>query len=87
MVRVRYLPAESATATILRDGREAWSLEHVLLAHVWQAAAQSKKPHPALADEITASRSRRTTSPGRARKLADARRRAADRKARLEGGS
>lgn len=81
MVLIEHLPAESVLQTTLRQGRPAWRLEHVLLAHVWQAAGHSKEPHPWLTRETR--RSRGGPDP---RKLAAARARAAKRKRAIEAG-
>jgi hypothetical protein len=80
-VRVKYLPPESAVASIIRDGPH-WSLGDVLLAHVWQAAAHSKKPHPMLAKAGKQAR-RAPMTPEKQRRLTAAKARARDRKRRL----
>jgi len=85
-VRVRHLPADSAVRTLERDGQPAWNLEHVLLAHVWQAAAHSKTPHPALASAAKRVDRARQTSPERRAAMANARQRAAERRRRIEAG-
>lgn len=53
LVRVRHLPAESAVAGILRDGKPAWRLEHELADAIRQridahrgVKVEDIKPHP-----------------------------------------
>lgn len=73
LVRLRHLPPDSALRQALADG-PILSTTDVLLAHNWQASARSKRPHPMLAKAM---RDRKKThTPERARKLADAKRRA-----------
>lgn len=80
-VLVDNLPPESSLRMHLSKGEPVWRLEHVLLAHLWQVQARSKKPHPMLKRAMA--KSRRGPSP---RKLSDARRRAAARRAAIEAG-
>lgn len=82
-VRIRHLPVDSVVATLARDGEPAWELRDLLLAHVWQAAAHSKKPHPLLAK--AGRRVEKTTrfTPQRQAALARGRQRAKARQARL----
>jgi hypothetical protein len=85
-VRVRHLPPESACASIA-GGADPWTREQILLAHVWQAAAHSPKPHPWLAEAMNDARvDRRRADPQRARRLVAARKRANDRRARIAAG-
>ena len=68
LVLVRHLPRDAAT---LELGEVAeWGVAEVLLAHIWQTTAKSKKPHPML--EAVAKKSKRLipVSPERARKIA-----------------
>lgn len=83
-VLVHHLPDTSATVLAL-DSQPRWRLEHILLAHIWQAAAQSKKPHPMLA---AAERGRRRAgpSPDRQKRLRAATRRARERRRLIETG-
>lgn len=83
-VRVKHLPPESAVMTALRDGRAHWSLTDQLVAHVWQAVARSKEPHPLLADAMR--NQPRQIDPRRELRLRAARRRAAKRRARIDAG-
>lgn len=83
-VLLRHLPHDAATVAAQRDHRPFFALEHVLLADVWQAAAQSKKPHPLLTEaQKQARRQKRQVDP---KKLAAARARARARKRSLQGG-
>jgi hypothetical protein len=85
-VRVRHLPVDSAVLALEHGHEPVWRLEHVLLADVWQQVAHSKKPHPMLVAEQRRSRGRQSTriTPERARKLADGRRRARERRLQLD---
>jgi hypothetical protein len=82
--RVRYLPPESAVASISRDGKPHWGLTEILAAHVWQAAAHSKQPHPMLADAMHGMS--RPVSPERAKALKAARARARERRRAIAAG-
>lgn len=70
------------------DTSDRFSRDQVLLAHIWQAVAQSKKPHPFLADAIAKDRkdSTRRHDPQRARRLAEGRQRALERLKAIEAG-
>lgn len=85
-VRVKYLPDDSACRTLQRDGLPFWGVEQILLAHVWQAAAQSKEPHPMLAAAMREHRRRAPTDPERAKKRAAARARARERRRAIDAG-
>lgn len=81
-VLLRHLPPDAALVRALGDGQAVWNLEHVILAHIWQAVARSKKPHPLLAKahQLT----KRLKSPERISQLEAARKRAEKRRARLK---
>jgi len=77
-VRIRHLPPSSALAIDANGGRKPWTLEDHLLADIWYVARQSvagkkAKDHPGRPKP----RSTSTMTPERARKMRDARRRAA----------
>lgn len=85
-VLVLHLPPDSATVR-LDDPNPHWGPAEVLLAHVWQAAARSKKPHPMLAAEMNRTRVKRDQHTAeQARKFRDARRRSRERRAAIERG-
>jgi len=85
-VLVRHLPAESAVGRELHPD-PPWTRQEVLTAHVWQAAAGSKKPHPMLAAAGKAANAdRRAADPDRRRRLAAARARARERRRLIEDG-
>lgn len=85
-VRIRYLPPESAVAALERNGELHWSLEaHLLddLRMVWTGTKEKPaKPHPARPQPSK----RKSLDPKRRRKLADARKRAAERRRQIEAG-
>lgn len=83
-VRLKYLPPESAVMTAQRGGLPHWSTADQILAHVWQAAAHSKEPHPMLADALK--NQPRRTDPQRELRIREARKRAARRRALIESG-
>ena len=86
LVLVFRLPGESATMRALNDGKPVIdSLVQIFLADIWQASAQSKKPHPLIADARQASKSKRVTADRRVL-LAAAKRRARERRMTMEGG-
>ena len=84
---IRHLPPESAVAALLRGGRMHWSLEAQLLDDVRMAANPGTKERPA---QPHPSRPRPTPqvtlTPERRRKMADARRRAYQRRLAIERG-
>jgi hypothetical protein len=84
-VLMRHLPAESAVGRTLHPEPQ-WTRQEVLTAHVWQAAAQSKKPHPMLA-AAERGRRRASPSPDRQKRLRAAVRRARERRRLIEDGS
>lgn len=80
-VRVRHLPLDSATA-IAVNGEPGWDRLHVLTADVWSAL--TGKEHPALA---VARKSRgKFLSAERVKAILAARRRARERKRKIEAG-
>ncbi len=81
-VLLQHLPSESALGSIDRNGHPEWRLEHVLLAHVWQQTARSKKPHPMLTAAMKRNQ-RRVQDPAR---VQAARRRAAERRRAIAAG-
>lgn len=85
-VRLRYLPAESALVSLSRDGRPVWELRDVLLAHIWQATANSKKPHPALVQAAREQRASTPMTPQRQHAVLAFRRRAEERRQRIAAG-
>ena len=82
-VRLRHLPPDAAVFRVMSDGRPVWDLQHILLADIWQAAAQSKKPHPLLEDERRDRKRNQALPAERRKKLVDARRRRLDRRRAL----
>ena len=85
-VLITHLPDTSCVAMI-QDDQPRWRLEHILLAHVWQASAGSKQPHPMLAAAQRGSRkARRNVDPDRRRRLTAARRRARERRRLIDDG-
>ena len=85
-VLVKHLPAESAVGRTLHPD-PPWTRTHILLAHVWQASAGSKKPHPMLEAAQRGSRkARRAVDPDRRRRLAAGRRRARERRRLIDDG-
>lgn len=85
-VLVRHLPPESSVAFIARDKEMHWSVEAQLLDDlrmVWTGTKDKPaKPHP---KRPTPGRARRK-DPARARKLADAKRRARERRRAIAAG-
>lgn len=80
---VRFLPPESAVAWIAR-GRTPWRLEHLLLADLFLAL--TGKQHPLAAAEVKAQRLEQLEAPERLDRVAEARRRAQERRAAIERG-
>jgi hypothetical protein len=75
-VRIRYLPADSATALAL--GGSGWRLEHYLAAHLFHATAG--KPHPMLPKPEKAS------DPEREKKIRKAKARSRERQRAIAAG-
>jgi len=87
-VRLKYLPDDAATVHALDPDHDPWTRTEVLLAHVWQAAAQSRKPHPWLTEAQQRERRRRhKVDAAKRARLDDVRRRAIERRRRLGIGS
>jgi hypothetical protein len=82
-VRLRHMPADSAVGQIARGNEPEWRLEHVLLAHVWQAAAHSKTQHPGLVRATKQASHHQQTSPQRLAAISAGRQRAEARRRRL----
>lgn len=82
---IAHLPPDSALARAAEPNPQ-WQVSDVLLAHIWQAVAHSKKPHPMLAAEYRRVTSATAWRPGRDRVLAAARRRAAQRRQDIADG-
>ncbi len=82
-VRLEHLPPESALAGKVRGGEPHWALEHVLLAHNWQAVTRSKQPHPMMARAARKAARRQVVTPEREGRLREARARARARRRRL----
>lgn len=82
-VRFKHLPPESACADLARGGKPHWSIEAHLLDQLRMAMTGSKKnpakPHP----QRPTGKPRRKYDPDRPRKIAAAKRRAAERRERL----
>lgn len=76
LVLIKHLPEDSALGRAM--GR--WTVPEYLLSHVWQAAARSKKPHPATPKAQT------YRSPKRERALQRARARARERARAIAAG-
>ena len=83
---MRHLPPESATASVARDGKPHWSLEAHLLDNLRMVQTGTKdkpaKPHPSR----PTGQKRPAITPERRRKIADARRRAQERRRAIEAG-
>lgn len=84
-VRIKYLPREAMLRTEMNGGREEWGNSEYLLADVWQASAQSQKPHPAR-PEALAEQDARVRDPERMKKVNRARRQARARRKAIEEG-
>jgi hypothetical protein len=86
-VLIKHLPPDAATSTAARDGDAHWAIEAHLLDDIRMALTTTEKapakPHPARPRGKP-----KAQDPARLRKLADARRRARERRLRLqtEGG-
>lgn len=85
-VLIAYLPDDSALVRAA-DPNMPWSIGDVLLAHIWQAVALSKAPHPMLAAETRRIRSATEMTPARLRIIAEARQRASRRREAIAAGT
>jgi hypothetical protein len=86
LVLVRFLPRDSAVWDL---GVVAeWSVTEVLLAHIWQATAGSKTPHPLLAEAAAVGKQKSGPAISRERlaKFKAAKRRAAERRRAIDAG-
>lgn len=76
LVRLRHLPAESATSLAL--GGSGWTIQDYLLAHLYQATAG--EPHPSLPKESA------VVDPAREKAIRRAKQRAAERQRAIDAG-
>lgn len=84
-VLVAHLPADAALVRVA-DPHPPWSIGDVLAAHIWQAVANSKNPHPMLAAEYRRTATARKPAPARTKAVAQARRRAQERLRAIQAG-
>lgn len=85
-VLVTHLPNDSALSKAF-DPNHVWRVADILLAHIWQAVAHSKTTHPMLTAEFRRVSSVTPWTPDRARAVAEARRRAAQRRQAIADGT
>lgn len=84
-VLIRHLPEESALALAERDGKPHWSVEAHLIDDL-RMSLTGTKAHPAQRHPARPKPLPKPTTPERHRRIAAARRRAADRRRRIESG-
>lgn len=84
-VLIRHLPEESALALAQRDGKPHWSVEAHLIDDL-RMSMTGTKDRPAQRHPARPKPSPKTHTPERQRRIAAARRRAADRRRRIESG-